>query len=139
MSFASLHGMRPVPVCFIAPLKTPSPAQHLASSIDFLKVPCLCLSTSCTRCRLCGKVCCSRCSCSCLVTTISPWRCLSLSKESYLCSSVQWSFVQCLSMPKCVFWESFFLVTGSQSDCKDPNPPYNLLYEMEHIKSLLHP
>lgn len=27
-------------------------------------------------------------------------------------------------------WESFYLGTGSQSDCKDHNPPSNLLYEI---------
>lgn len=44
-----LLGTRSVPVGFVAPLKTPSQAQHLASNVDFLEAPCLCLSNSYSR------------------------------------------------------------------------------------------
>lgn len=86
----------------VAPLKTPSQAQHFASSVGFLEVPCPCLSTSYTRCGLCGEVYCSSCSCSHPVTAISPQRCPSLSKGSYLSCSVQY-----LSVPKCVSGSGF--------------------------------
>lgn len=48
-AFMFLLGTRSVPVGFAAPLKTPSQAQHLASIVDFLEAPCLCLSTSYSR------------------------------------------------------------------------------------------
>lgn len=103
-AFMSVLGMRPVPVGLVAPLKIPPQAQHLASNIDFLEVPCLCLSTGYARCGHCGEVCCSSCSCSDPVTAVSPLE-MPISFQGKLP-------VLFCSVPQCAqvcLWESFFL------------------------------